>query len=589
VTEQASNSWDRLHDEDYAEPFETQDLDHRGLITMAGRRRHSLSGRWVFTLDPFEEGLRQAWHKDCWQPLEGRTDPWDYDIHNDETIQLPCCWNLDRPELFHYEGTAWFGRHLDDLPRRPDERLFLRIGAANADAKLFLDGQFIGHHLGGSTPFFVELTDRVQPGSFLHIAVNNSGRAERVPMHHIDWFNYGGLFREIDLIVLPDVFIRQSFIRLERDRIAINVDLSDPINGDLRLAIDELGIEARLTVKEGRVEATLDVDLICWSPDNPKLYDVTLTFGEDRIAERIGFRIIETQGRSIILNGEPIFLKGIAVHEDDVANGRCTDDDDIRRRLSHAKDLGCNFLRLAHYPHHERVAEIADEIGMLLWEEIPVYWAIDFDNPATLADARNQLAELMIRDRNRVSVIAWGIGNENADTAPRLAFMSTLAEDARQRDPSRLVGAACLVNKKARRLEDRLAQKLDLVGINEYYGWYDPDIQDLVEIVEQFPLEKPIVITESGADAPAGRMGDENTMYSEAHQAAYFRRQLEVVAGLDGLSGFCAWLLYDFRTMRRFASYQKGFNRKGLIAEDKATRKAAFVALKEAFGALSRR
>ena len=586
MTDKASNSWDRLHDEDYAKPFERRNLRHTNLINLADRPRLSLAGRWVFTLDPFEEGMRQGWHKDCWKPLEGRVDPWDYDIHNGETIVLPCSWNLVRPDLFHYEGTAWFGRHLDVPLTDPNERLFLRVGAANADTKVFLDGAFIGHHLGGSTPFFIELTGLAQAGSFLHIAVNNMRRADRVPMHHIDWFNYGGIFREIELIVLPETFIHQSFIWLEDGEITVDVELSGDVDGEIAVSICELGIETMMTVENGRSHRRLSADPIRWSPDNPKLYEVCLAFGDDRITEKIGFRTIETKGREVLLNGEAIFLKGVAVHEDDVDVGRCTDDDDIRRRFAHAKELGCNFLRLAHYPHHERAAEIADEMGLLLWEEIPVYWAIDFANPATLDDARNQLAELILRDRNRASVIVWGVGNENADTIARLAFMSTLADDAHNLDPSRLVSAACLVNKKDRRLEDRLVEKLDLVGINEYYGWYDPDIQDLVEIVETFEPDKPIVITESGADAPSGRLGDQSTMYSEAHQAAYFERQLDVISDLEGIVGFCAWLLYDFRTMRRFASYQMGFNRKGLIAEDKTTRKAAYEVLRQAFGKL---
>lgn len=109
------------------------------------------------------------------------------------------------------------------------------------------------------------------------------------------------------------------------------------------------------------------------------------------VRDRIGFRTIERRGTEIFLNGEPIFLRGISVHEDDRDTGKVTSDEDIRRRFAHAKELGCNFLRLAHYPHHERAAEIADALGLLLWEEIPVYWAIDFENPATLRDANNQL------------------------------------------------------------------------------------------------------------------------------------------------------------------------------------------------------
>lgn len=126
--------------------------------------------------------------------------------------------------------------------------------------------------------------------------------------------------------------------------------------------------------------------------------------------DRVGFREIAVRGHDILLNGRSIRLRGIAVHEDDLALGRVTTETDLRRRFADARDLGCNFLRLAHYPHHERAAELADELGFLLWSEIPVYWAIDFANPATRTDAENQLRELILRDANRASVIVWGVG-----------------------------------------------------------------------------------------------------------------------------------------------------------------------------------
>ena len=586
MTSLPPNALAHLHDESYARSFEARNLDHRGLIAMGGRETVSLAGPWIFTLDPFEEGLRQHWYKDAFKPLDGRTVPWDGDVHHGETIDLPCCWTTARPDLTHYEGTAWFGRWLEPMPRVGNDRVFLRIGAANYDCKLFLDGRFIGHHRGGSTPFFVELSGLLEDRAFLHIAVDSGRRPERVPMHHIDWFNHGGLFREIELLTLPEVFVKESWVRLEGAAIACDVALSDPLDGEALLRIEALGIAMPVPVTQGHGAIRIAADPQRWSPDQPQLYEVSVSFGDDRVNERIGFREIRTEGRRVLLNGEDVFLKGVCVHEDDVALGRVTDEADIRRRFAHAKELGCNFLRLTHYPHHERVTEIADEVGLMLWAEIPVYWAIAFDNPDTLADAENQLQELILRDRNRASVVAWGVGNENADDDHRLHFMRHLADTARALDPTRLVGAACLVDKKRRRIDDRLAAHLDLVGINEYYGWYDADPENLIAIGEAYDLDKPIVITEFGADAPAGRMGDDATLFSERHQAAVFERQFDVFARVPAIRGCCPWLLYDFRTLRRSNSFQRGFNRKGLIAEDKETRKAAFSVVRRAYSLL---
>ncbi|MGI9416344.1 MAG: glycoside hydrolase family 2 protein [Geminicoccaceae bacterium] len=579
----ATNALDLLHDEDYGKAFDLGNLDHEGMVFSRNRPCRPLNGTWTFTLDRYDTGLRQHWYRDSHLPVEGRTSPWDYDVQNGETIEVPSCWNFSRAEYFHYEGTAWYGRPIAYSPEREGERVILRVGAAHYDTKVFLNGQFLGSHRGGSTPFFVELTDQIVDDNWLFLAVNNERTLDRVPMRHTDWFNYGGVFRDVGLFSLPPVFIKDFFVHLVPDcgfrRLQVSVELSDPVDGEAEFSIPELGVEARLPVTAGKALMQLDAVPELWSPDVPKLYDISLRAGDDRVSEKIGFREIRTEGRTILLNGEPIKLRGICAHEDDQERGRVSDDADIRRRFAHAKELGCNFMRLAHYPHHERAAEIADEVGLLLWEEIPVYWSIAFDNDATFKDADNQLSELILRDRNRASVIAWGVGNENADTEARLAFMRKLAATSKNLDPSRLVAAACLVNQEARRIEDRLAAHLDLVGINEYYGWYEPDFADLVAIGENYDLERPLIITETGADAPAGRLGDRATLFSEEQMLACYRAQFDTIREIDAVKGFCPWILYDFRSERRKNGFQQGWNRKGLIDADKETKKLAFDAL----------
>ncbi|MGI9437462.1 MAG: glycoside hydrolase family 2 protein, partial [Geminicoccaceae bacterium] len=522
---EASNQLDILHDEDYDRPFNPQNLNCRGMVFARNRARESLNGRWSFTLDRFDTGLRQHWYKDCHLPTDGRELPWDYDIHNGESTEVPSCWNFSKPEYFHYEGSAWYGRQFDVAPG-PDERVMLRVGAAHYDTKVFLNGRFLGNHYGGSTPFFVEVGDHLEAANHLLLCVNNNRTLDRVPMRHCDWFNYGGVFREVELIRLPKVFIQDAFVHLVPDgtfrNIRIDVTLSNTQDGDAEVAFPELGIKTDLPIRDGKGTLSLAASPDLWSPETPRLYDLEVTFGDDRITDRIGFREIRTEGQSIFLNGQPIKLRGICAHEDDRDRGRVTDDADIRQRFAHAKELGANFMRLAHYPHHERAAEIADEVGLLLWEEIPVYWAIAFENDATFGDADNQLSELIRRDRNRASVIAWGVGNENADTDLRLDFMRRLTKTARKLDPSRLVAAACLVNRDARKVEDRLAAHLDLVGINEYYGWYEPDIDDLAEIGRNYDLDRPLIITETGADAEGGGGRKTHKRPPANHPATYY-------------------------------------------------------------------
>jgi beta-glucuronidase len=310
---------------------------------------------------------------------------------------------------------------------------------------------------------------------------------------------------------------------------------------------------------------------------------VTIRAGRDVWRDRIGFRTLARRGTEILLNGESVFLAGACVHEDDLALGKVTTEADLRRRLADARDLGANFLRLAHYPHHEMAARLADEAGMLLWAEVPVYWAIDFANPATLADADNQLRELILRDINRASVALWGVGNENADTDQRLAFMSALAATARALDPSRLVTAACLIDRARFAIADRLAAHLDVIGLNEYFGWYEPDFSGLERLLANSTPDRPVIISETGADAAPGHRAAGRVLFGEDWQAEFHRRQWTTIRDTPWVRGYAAWLLYDFRSERRQTGFQKGFNRKGLIAEDKSTRKRAFATLAALF------
>ncbi|MDY0091577.1 MAG: glycoside hydrolase family 2 TIM barrel-domain containing protein [Candidatus Vecturithrix sp.] len=586
TTKPAENLIEHIHDERYETRYNLQNLNHSTMIYDAGRSREQLNGRWHFSVDPYDTGLRSDWYKYTPADLQEKHLPWDYEPDGGDLLTLPSCWNMCRPEYFYYEGSAWYAREFSYLADDSEERVFLRIGAANYHTMIFLNHEYLGNHYGGSTPFFVELTGKLRSKNLIQICVNNTRTLDRVPMRNTDWFNYGGIYRDVELLRVPKEFIKAFHIALALDgsfqKIAFAVTVSDETAQDnVRICIPELGADQVVALKNGQAEAVLTAAPELWSPDNPKLYDVNLYFRQDCIAEKIGFRQIQVQGVEILLNGKPIFLRGMSVHEDDAVMGKVSNREDLLRRFCHAKELGCNFLRLAHYPHHELAAKLADEVGLLLWEEIPVYWAIDFENPTTYRDAENQLRELIMRDINRASVIIWSVGNENADTDARLTFMSNLAKAAKQCDPTRLVSAACLVNKAKLKIEDRLADALDLIGLNEYYGWYEPHYEELVQIGENSRPDKPVIITETGAGALAGHHGTTSDMFTEEYMARVYTRQIETIRKLDYVKGMSPWILYDFRASRRYNRFQRGYNRKGLIAQDKQTKKLAFYVLQK--------
>lgn len=573
-----------LHDEDYGRATSHPVIGVESLVDWSVRPHQRLEGPWHFTLDLFDEGLRQKWYAD--EPAEAATwtRPRDYDAGQGQTVSLPSNWTMSKPEWRYFEGAAWYTRTLVHVPDPARPRTLLCLGAANYQARVFLNGHFLGTHLGGSTPFCVELSGALRPGeNRLQIQVDNRRERHRVPMRHFDWFNHGGIYREAVLLALPKVFIRDASVQLVPDgtfgRLGVDLTLSDPVDAEVDLRIAALGIAQTIVVRQGCARVVIEARPRLWSPEDPCLYDVQFRLGEDVLTDRVGLREVRAEGQSILLNGRSIYLRGICVHEDDLELGKVSTEADVRRRFADARELGCNFLRLSHYPHHAHVARIADELGFLLWEEIPVYWAVDFANPVTLADARNQLLELVRRDRNRASVILWGVGNENENSDARLAFMRDLALSARAADPSRLVGAACLINRQKFCIEDRLTEHLDVIGVNEYFGWYEPDFSGLDRLLNASAPGKPVIISETGADALAGHHGRPDELFTEECQAHVIAQQVERLARAPYVCGVTPWLLYDFRSERRQTVFNQGFNRKGLIAEDKRTRKLAFEVL----------
>jgi beta-glucuronidase len=232
----------------------------------------------------------------------------------------------------------------------------------------------------------------------------------------------------------------------------------------------------------------------------------------------------------------------------------------------------------------------ADRLGLLVWSEIPVYWTIAWTDAGTLAGARAQLAEELARDGNRASVILWSVGNETPVTEARTRFLRTLVADARAADPTRLLTAALEhhpVGPHAERLDDPLGADLDVLGLNEYVGWYDGLPKKCDTLAWSAAYAKPIVVSEFGADAKAGVHGDALTRFSEEYQADLYRRQLAMLRRVPAVRGMSPWILVDFRSPRRpLPGIQDGWNRKGLVAND-GTKKQAFGVLRDAYRALA--
>lgn len=576
--------YDHLLNLDPISAYEIQPLSAcEGHLLPGLRDRESLNGEWHFAADVYNTFLRKKYYLEPQKDEQGRDLPVDYDFDRWETVHVPSNWNCQKEKYWLYEGTGIYTRRFAYAEENPEERVFLRIGAANYACRIWLNKQLIARHTGGFTPFCVELTGKLNAENRLILEVDAQRRLEQVPSVNCDWFNYGGVFRDVELFRVPKVWIRDTWVALDAEANALNAQVrldGAPAGSAVTVEISELGIAQTLRTDEnGVARGRMDAAVQLWSPERPRLYRVRVSTSCDSWSDDIGFRRIETRGRDLYLNGEKLFLRGVCCHEEAQGRGRALTEEDAVQMLTQARELGCNVIRLSHYPHHERVAKLADRMGMMLWEEIPVYWALCFDKQATRECAQNQMRELVLRDRNRASVILWGIGNENPDTQPRLDFMKSLAEICKELDPTRLTTAACLVDIDSMRVCDRLCSQIDVVSINEYYGWYYRDYRGIADILENTRLDRPLMISETGAEALAGHHGTQEELFTEEHQAKMLKMQTCLTDGK--ITGLFPWILYDFLSPVRLNAWQNGFNRKGLMDEGKREKKMAWQVLSD--------
>jgi beta-glucuronidase len=578
------------------------------LVNADGRDGLDLSGIWTYSVDPYRDGMggfhggavgvghqRYDDHDVDEMTRKDPTALYEYDMRRSPKARIPAAWIAHDPTLRYYDGLVWYQRAFTVEPK-PERRAFLRFGAVNYSASVYLNGTYLGRHEGGFTPFAFEVTALLRKGvNRVTIGVDSQRTAQSVPPPVTDWENYGGITRPVRLVFTPETFVDDAWIRLTKGgAIAVSVRLNGPnaAGRSLRMRVPALGF-----VMDGHSDADgnwsaempAPAGLKLWSPERPSLYDVTVETDGDVFRDRIGFRTIEVRGEDILLNGKPIFLRGICLHEEEFGKNpaRIITPASARALLREVKALNANFVRLAHYPHSEITTRLADEMGLLVWSEIPVYWLVDFANPDTLTTARRMLAENIMRDRNRASIVLWSVGNETPINDARNAFLAQLADDARALDGSRLVTAALLTARHDKDggtemvVDDPLVAHLDVMGANTYNGWYTADkLSALPAMRWQSSYGKPMIFSEFGADALAG-FHDPVLMrkFSEEYQAQFYRQTLAMSANIAFLRGMSPWILKDFRSPRRqHPIYQKGWNRKGLVSET-GQRKQAFYVL----------
>ena len=557
-----------------------------------GRNTVSLTGEWNYIVDVQEEG----YYDYRMNPMPGgffinakpRTpkDLIEYDFDKSPSMMIPSDWNTKDEKLFFYEGTVWFKKSFNFTPKQ-GRRTLLYFGAVNYEAHVWVNGKKAGYHKGGFTAFNMDVTDLLKDGeNFVIVKVDNKRHAEDVPTQIFDWWNYGGITRDVMLVDVSPVYVENYSLKLDRENYSLihfKANLSKAEKGKkVTLSIPELKIEKTFTTAEdGSIEADLSAKPVLWCPENPKLYDVRISLEGESVSDKIGFRSITTSGKKILLNGKQVYLKGISIHDEKpYGGGRANSPEDAAVLLGWAKELGCNFVRLAHYPHNEYTVREAEKMGIMVWSEIPVYWTIAWTNPDTYENARCQLRDMIARDQNRANVIIWSIANETPHSPERDTFLGSLATYARTCDDSRLISMAMEVTSASNfhnRLQDNMNKYVDVISFNEYIGWYR-DVDDAPKMTWEVPYEKPVIVSEFGGGARYGRHGSKDERWTEEFQENLYIQNTAMLDKIDGLSGTTPWILKDFRSPRRvLPDVQDYYNRKGLVSDDGHKKKAFFI------------
>lgn len=563
-----------------------------------GRDFELLNGKWDAIIDLYDLGRS----KKLWLNLKPQNDTefYEYSFDGGLRLNVPGDFNSQIPQLQYYEGTVWYSRHFTASAPKDGERVFLYFGAVSYRCTLWLNGKELLSHEGGFTPFQVDVTDVVAEGdNFICMEVNNRRSPDAIPAMSFDWWNYGGITRDVMLVRTPSIYIKDYMVQLDKSRpyvINASVRMSTPVpkGSSVRIDIPELKISGTAVLdSEGRGSVSLKAKkLVRWSPDAPKLYGVSLTYLEsglvegDSISEEIGFRNIEVEGTHILINGKRAFMRSVSFHEEIPQRmGRAFSEADAYMLLSEAKALGVNMVRLAHYPQNEHIVRLAEMMGIVLWEEIPIWQGIDFSNSRTMDKALRMFSEMLFRDKNRCAVGFWGVSNETRPSEDRDAFLRRLLSFARALDSTRLYTAAFdnvyyMPQYGEFRIEDAFTEELDVVSFNKYMGWYAPWPVEPSQCRWNVVPDKPVIISEFGSEALYGRRGDgeKASSWSEDYQAEQCRRNLEMFSLILNLAGVSPWILFDFRSPYRFhPTNQDGWNRKGLVSDQGQRKQAWYV------------
>ncbi|MCG7381215.1 glycoside hydrolase family 2 TIM barrel-domain containing protein [Paenibacillus sp. ACRRY] len=539
--------------------------------------RHTewLDGPWDFIKDTENKGIQQKW--------------FDRFPHEYTPMYVPACWN-NEISLFDYEGVGWYRKKIH-VHETQHIRLIFHAVLGHSD--VYLDGNHLGYHYGGYTPFDFVIPSLAAGEHEIIIRTDSTLDRLTIPTEHVDWFHYGGIIRSVELQRLPDLYIQD--LKIDYDLIGTDADVQ------ISLKIKSLSsthATTSLTLFEGSNEfhsTRISVDpgesidyqfhanwsnVRLWNVGESQLYSIhAQTYDDDKV-ERIGFRTIETKDHRVWINGSPVYLKGVNRHEEHPEWGFAFPPKLMSKDLDIIRELGCNTVRGSHYPQSPYWLDLLDEHGFVFWSEIPM-WGAFMPNGTVKESLFQKRAMTMIEEMihlhyHHPSVIFWSVHNEiDSRTQDAYNMSEQLVSLVKRLDSSRLVTFATM-----HPLEDVLLPLFDVIGINKYYGWYEGDTNNFRDMLHQFHEraaalgagDRPVLMTEFGGAGIYGDVGWEPRLFSEDYQAKIVTEALAIFRDDPKIGGTYIWQFADVRGALSsdspyFRDRARSFNNKGLVNE----------------------
>lgn len=565
----------------------------------------NLDGLWLFALD-----------------TEAGNAPWTRILDTKLEAAVPASYNdqFVSPEVRNHVGWVYYQKPVR-VPRGwAEDRIVLRFDAATHESRVYVNDTKVAEHIGGYTPFDADITDFVTPGEEFRltvgvgneltnetippgtISVSQSGRRTQSYLH--DFYNYAGLARSVWLHSTPRTYLQDVTITTEVNGTTGIVSYNLQSNGAAQARVTVLDEEGMQVGASSGLHGSLEINSVrLWQPGAAYLYRllIELLDGEavlDSYTESFGVRTVEVRGTEFLINGEPFYFTGFGKHEDTAIRGKGHDDAYLVHDFQLMDWIGANSFRTSHYPYAEEVLEFADRHGIVVIDETaavglnlgvqaglsgkpttPSFSAATFNDQTQEAHAQH-IRELISRDKNHPSVVMWCIANEPASNEDgALEYFTPLVELARELDPTRPLTYAIVMFATFK--NDQIIDLFDVISLNRYYGWYimsgdlesaekylRMDIQGWIDRVD-----KPIMMTEYGADTQPGVHSVWDQPWSEEYQTAFLDMHHRVFDEFPQFVGEQVWNFADFQTSNGI--HRVDGNKKGVFTRTRQPKAAA--------------